>query len=303
MKTSPTSRENNIDWNHVFYFSEVAAHGSIKNAAPKLHLSPSTLSTHISQLEKDLAIKLFHRRHRKLSLTAEGVKLYQYAKQMFESGCRLIDVVSPVSLGHYPISIGLVPCPSMPVAYRIVTNYLTKYDPVNIRVSQAKHDELEKGLAEARFDFGFSNRVPDRKDIGHLLVARSALKFFVAKNIANESFSTLCSKLPIVICGAESRGLDLVEQLFEDLALKPKSIVTSDYPGLVLDLCLKERAIGVFGEDSIQNLNLDILCPLPYPERSSNRFDSLYVLWPKDSENSKAIQFLKAQLPTFNKEF
>src|SRR5688572_29086894 len=91
-----------INWNQVYYFSEIAAVGSIKDAAAKLDLTASTLSLHLSQLETDLEIQLFYRQHRKLTLTPEGTRLFLHAKAMFETGQRLIDVVSPVPLGCYP---------------------------------------------------------------------------------------------------------------------------------------------------------------------------------------------------------
>lgn len=297
MKQSSSLWENEIDWNHIFYFSEVAACASIKNAAAKVNLSPSTLSTHISQLEKDLKIQLFHRHHRRLSLTPQGVKLFQYAKQMFETGRRLIDVVSPISLGRYPISIGLVPCPSMSFAYRLVTEYLTSYDPVNIRVSQAKHEDLEKGLAGARFDFGFSGKVPERKNIVHQLVSRSPLNFYVSDTFAKEEFSDLIARLPVVICSAESGGLNLIEQLLEQTEFAPRSVVTSDYPGFVFELCQKGCAIGVFGDESIKKVDSGALQSLKTPRGAPTITDKLYVLWPKDSEHSKAVKHLNTLFP------
>jgi DNA-binding transcriptional LysR family regulator len=80
------NRADQINWNQVFYFSEIAAAGSVKNAAEKLGLSPSTLSEHLGQLEHDLNIKLFQRQHRKLILTDEGARLFHSAREMFESG-------------------------------------------------------------------------------------------------------------------------------------------------------------------------------------------------------------------------
>lgn len=296
MKQQRSVWGNKIDWNHVFYFSEVAACGSIKEAASKLDLSPSTLSTHISQLEKDLALSLFHRHHRKITLTPQGVRLFQYAKQMFETGRRLIDVVSPVALGSYPISIGLVPCPSMPLAYRLVTEFLTSYDPVNIRVSQTKHEVLEKGLSDARFDFGFSRKLPERKDISHQLVSCSPLNLYVAEHLAKEDFSSLISRIPMVICGAESGGLDIIDQLLEQTELSPRSIVTSDYPGLVFEFCKKGNGIGIFSDESIQKLDGGSLHFLRTPRGAPTLTDKLYVLWPKDSDHSKAIGHLNTLL-------
>ncbi|MFH1016732.1 MAG: LysR family transcriptional regulator, partial [Pseudomonadota bacterium] len=102
-------RGNQINWNQLFYFCEIAREVSIKAAAQALDLSSPTLSEHVSQLEADLKITLFFRQHRRLKLTPEGTRLFQTVRSLFETGQRLVDVVSPVPLGCYPVSIGIVP--------------------------------------------------------------------------------------------------------------------------------------------------------------------------------------------------
>lgn len=103
MQVRSKLKGNQINWNHVFYFCQIARHGSIKTAATELGLSSPTLSEALNELEKDLEVVLFRRQHRKLVLTRQGSRLFQHAKQMFEAGQRLIDVVSPVPLGCYPL--------------------------------------------------------------------------------------------------------------------------------------------------------------------------------------------------------
>lgn len=53
----------------------VKVFGSIE----KMHLSQSTVSTHVSALENELGKKLIRRTARNFELTEDGVKLYKYA--------------------------------------------------------------------------------------------------------------------------------------------------------------------------------------------------------------------------------
>lgn len=57
------------------YFASVARHLSFTKAAEDLHVVQSTISKQISALEKDLDVKLFHRDHQSVSLTAAGARL------------------------------------------------------------------------------------------------------------------------------------------------------------------------------------------------------------------------------------
>lgn len=296
MKQTARLKGNQINWNQVFYFSEVAASGSLKDAATKLELSPSTLSEHVAQLEKDLEVQLFYRHHRKLSLTPEGNRLYLRAKEMFEAGQRLIDVVSPIPLGCYPVSIGLVPSPSLNVAYSVVSEFVREFGPMSMKLFHSKHSSLEAGLSKAEYDFGFSDRLPERKDIAHHRIASSSIHFYVSRKHAESSFSELLEKLPILICNPEPSTRTHVELALLEADLSPSSVITSDYPSAILDLCEQGLGIGVFSEKGALSQSSHRLHALRPPRGAPKLQDEHFVLWSKEAENSEAIRHLKQVL-------
>lgn len=283
---------NQINWNQVYYFSEIAAAGSIKDAAQKLDLTASTLSLHLSQLEADLELPLFIRQHRKLTLTPEGNRLFQQAKAMFEVGQRLVDVVSPVPLGCYPVSVALVPSPSLAIANRVLGQLIRKQAPFNMKVFRSGYAELERGLAEARFDFGFSDRTPERKDLVHQRVSQASIKFYVAPRWAHTPFSKLIQALPLLICNAEPSHRSLAEQALIDSDLIPSAVVTSDYPSTLLDLCQQGAGIGVFSEAPTPGSDMRGLTSLRNPSGAPKLQDSLYVMWAEGGENTAAVKLL-----------
>lgn len=287
---------NQINWNQVYYFSRIASAGSLKDAAEELEITSSTLSQHLSQLEADLNVQLFQREHRKLILTPEGSRLFLHAKAMFESGQRLLDVVSPLPLGCYPVSVGLVPSPSIQAANRIFVRYLGKQSGVNMKLFRIGYKELEEGLAGSRLDFGFSDRVPERKDLACQIVSNAAIKFYVAPKWANLPFSKLLQELPLLICNSEPERRSFAEQALLDSDLFPSSIVTSDYPSTLMELCQQGAGIGVFSEMSFVGQNIHGLHSLKAPKDAPKLKDSLYALWSKEAENTFAIQTLRSVL-------
>lgn len=60
-------------------FCVLVEEGSFTKAAEKLYLSQPSVSQHISTLEKEYDVNLFHRKGRRLSLTPEGNALYTLA--------------------------------------------------------------------------------------------------------------------------------------------------------------------------------------------------------------------------------
>jgi DNA-binding transcriptional LysR family regulator len=65
-------------------FVQVARIGNLTQAAERLHISPSALSTQIKNLEAELEIPLFIRQPRGMVLTEEGKVLCTYARAVIE---------------------------------------------------------------------------------------------------------------------------------------------------------------------------------------------------------------------------
>lgn len=66
-----------LNLNAYLYFETVARRGTITRAAEELTVSPSAVSQQIKLLEQHLGVRLFRREGRRLSLTLEGVQLFQ----------------------------------------------------------------------------------------------------------------------------------------------------------------------------------------------------------------------------------
>ena len=60
-------------------FLAVLKHGNITSAARAMFLSPQVVSQHISQLEKELSVRLFSRNKTVMELTEQGQEFYEFA--------------------------------------------------------------------------------------------------------------------------------------------------------------------------------------------------------------------------------
>ena len=67
------------------YVLEIAKSGSFSEAAKKLFVAQSSLSTSIKQLEGELNIKMFERSSNGVYLTADGSEFVRYAQQIVDS--------------------------------------------------------------------------------------------------------------------------------------------------------------------------------------------------------------------------
>lgn len=71
-----------FDWNDLKFFLELARQGRLMPAARRLKVDHTTVSRRISELERDLGIKIFDRKPNGFVLTEDGHKLYQAAERI-----------------------------------------------------------------------------------------------------------------------------------------------------------------------------------------------------------------------------
>jgi DNA-binding transcriptional LysR family regulator len=72
-----------MDWDKLRIFHAAAEAGSFTHAGEVLSISQSAVSRHISALERDLNVPLFHRHARGLVLTEQGELLFRTAQDVF----------------------------------------------------------------------------------------------------------------------------------------------------------------------------------------------------------------------------
>jgi DNA-binding transcriptional LysR family regulator len=130
-------------------FAETARHGSFAAAARELGGSPSTLAKSVARLEAALAVKLFHRTTRQVSLTPDGERLFQRCERLLAelealqaeaSGTReepsgLLRVDLPIVLGRSFI---------LPVIARMARRYPRL--ELDVRLQDAYADLVKEGI-------------------------------------------------------------------------------------------------------------------------------------------------------------
>lgn len=73
-----------MDLHYLEIFNTVAKYSSFKKASEILHVSQPALSIQIKRLESQTDMKLFIKTGNKISLSEEGIILYDYTKKIFE---------------------------------------------------------------------------------------------------------------------------------------------------------------------------------------------------------------------------
>lgn len=132
-----------MDIHQLQIFANVAECKGFLAASKKMHLSQSTVSTHVSALEHELGKKLIRRTARNFELTEDGVKLYKYAVDILLLHRKAIMEVG--GNGSEFLRIGTT----------ILSGFLKKNVNTQVEMTSADSLDIIRRVKEGSLDIGF----------------------------------------------------------------------------------------------------------------------------------------------------
>ena len=134
----------------IAIFAKAIDHGSFKGAADDLHLAPSVVSHHISQLEEKLGVTLIYRSTRKFTLTREGKRLLESAHIMKEAIEPVLDELrgqssEPSGVLRVTVTSGL----SQSSLMNSITDFCARHPKIQVRL---EFSDKKRHLISDRFD-------------------------------------------------------------------------------------------------------------------------------------------------------
>lgn len=137
------------------YFIEVAREENITAAANKLHLTQPTLSKQLIALEDELEKKLFIRGKRKISLTEEGVYLYNRAKEIVDLAEKTeADLKSDDKIIEGSIAIGGGETSAVKYIAKAANNLRLEYPKIKFDIFSGNGEDVTRWLDQGLVDFG-----------------------------------------------------------------------------------------------------------------------------------------------------
>lgn len=147
-----------MDMNGLKYlaFVKTVEYGSFTKASELLHYSQSGISRMIGDLEKEWNLSLLERSRTGVRLTAEGQRLFPYAKSLCEEYQKLqmqVDDLRGVQSGL--IRIGTFSSVATHWLPKIIAAFQKDYPGIDYELLLGDYTEIEKWIAEGRVDCGF----------------------------------------------------------------------------------------------------------------------------------------------------
>lgn len=137
------------------YFSSVARHGSIREAADELHVAQSALSRQIQKLEHELGVPLFQRHARGVELTSAGEIFLRHARSSLRQDERVrseLDALKGLRSGT--INIQAIESLVTGVLPRVILGFSKRHPGITFHVTIDRSDRILAAVREGRTDIG-----------------------------------------------------------------------------------------------------------------------------------------------------
>lgn len=141
---------------HLHYLVMLAQERHFGRAAEACHITQSTLSAAIRQLEEEVAAPLVERDRRFRGFTAEGLTLLAWARRILGERAALdqqLDLLRQGLTGQ--LRLGVIPV-ALPVVALLTTPFNQAHPAVTLTITSKTSTEIQRGLDEFELDAGMT---------------------------------------------------------------------------------------------------------------------------------------------------
>lgn len=151
-----------LNYHHLLSFWLVAREGSVQRASEQLHVTPSSVSIQIRQLERALGVNLVKKQGRGIALTQVGEEIAEYAQHIFSTGQELMDMVKSRPAGRgLVLRVGIRDVMPKLVAFQFLKPALEMEQPVRLICQEGEMSRLVSDLAIHKLDVVLSDTALD----------------------------------------------------------------------------------------------------------------------------------------------
>lgn len=208
-------------------FVKVADRKSFSRAAEDLYLSQSTVSIHVSSLEKYFSQKLFDRLGKEVALTPFGQKMYYWAREILkarESALWELKEWTGKTEGRIHIGGGTVPAQYM-LPY-LVSQFSKKYPGIEYLVTKNSSQLIAESLLQGETDLGVLGEKYYEDKLDYLPYMEEKLVLITPKETLMDNPVSLFNLLeyPFIFRKAGSGTQAVLEKIFKKEGVNPSKL-------------------------------------------------------------------------------
>lgn len=292
-----------MEFKQLEAFVTVIDYNGFSEAAKQLCLTQPTISTHIKSLERELNAKLISRTTKKITVTKEGEKLYDYAVSMMKLRQKILDEFN--SSKKNIINIGASTIPSSYILPEILCEYRKLEPNTSFNVWHSHSEGVLKELSNGNLDIGFVGTNTNDKEFiydpffsDELVVAvpnNQHYKKFLYKNFDIKNLL----KEPVIMRESGSGTRREAYKFIESIGISPDSlkiIASMNDQEAIKNSIANGMGISIVSSKVIYDMvKTKKIISLPIGEKETYRY--LYITYKKNKilpkHVKKFIKFIK----------
>lgn len=172
---------NNLNLRQLEIFVTIVESGSFTEAASRLYLAQSTVSSHIKTLEDALHTVLFNREAKKrLTLTDNGKRVYNFAKDIVR---KCSDLESDLDKEFKnELIIGASTVPGFDLVPRLVARFMEERPNCRVTIKGGNSETIQQMLIDQSIHLGFIGTADNRQALSYECIAKDHLILVTCNN-------------------------------------------------------------------------------------------------------------------------
>lgn len=164
----------NISLKQLEVFVTIVECGNFTEAGRRLYLAQSTVSSHITALEEVLRVSLFRRESKRtIELTADGKRVYQYAKDLVNKCIALEQAVALEE--RRELVIGASTVPSKCILPEKMIDFQRSHPECCCVVRGGDSEQIQQMVLDGDVQIGFVGSTDNRQQLSYEQIARDTL--------------------------------------------------------------------------------------------------------------------------------
>ncbi|NVK42395.1 MAG: LysR family transcriptional regulator [Oceanospirillaceae bacterium] len=164
---------NNLSIRHLRAFVAVAHHGSFTRAAEHLHVTQSSLTATIKQLEHQSGLTLLDRTTRRVLLNHEGERFLPVAERLlsdFDTAVSDLQAVAEYQYGQ--VGIAASPSTIARLLPPVIKQFRDRHSRIGILLRDDSAAGIEQHILANDVDFGIGGNHSDQPDLSYMPILR-----------------------------------------------------------------------------------------------------------------------------------
>jgi LysR family cyn operon transcriptional activator len=280
-----------MELRHLRYFDAVAETLNFTRAAERLHVTQSTLSHQIKQLEEELGMPLFDRSGKVVRMTEAGEILRSHmtpALEQIDLGLQALRAPGGAITGS--VRLGTTPSFNTQMVPQCVATLLKSYPSIQVTVEELAAGQILKRLRSGHLDMAVSYPPGEGTDLWFEPLYNEELQLVVAAThpLARRRRVRMVElhNVRMVMLPAQFLTRKLLDDCFAAAGAKPLIAAQLNSVAPMIELIRRTDLAGIIAESAVaQSAELRVI-PLedPTPIRTPG------MLWPKGATRSPVLK-------------